>query len=108
MDFELSAEQKALKEEWEVLYREMMKGQPEHWRGQHGAEGDAIYGEGWEDAHDEWQRRLSQIQYEKGLLNIHWPKEFGGQALGPVEQVIHPLAKIFPFLIVKMIDDFQN
>ena len=31
-----------------------------------------------------WQRRLA----EAGLAAVTWPKEFGGQGLGPIEQVI--------------------
>ena len=31
-----------------------------------------------------WQGRLA----EAGLAGVTWPKEFGGQGLGPIEQVI--------------------
>ena len=30
-----------------------------------------------------WQRRLA----EAGLAGVTWPKEYGGQGLGPIEQV---------------------
>ncbi|MEA2340177.1 MAG: hypothetical protein QOG11_254, partial [Solirubrobacteraceae bacterium] len=36
------------------------------------------------DARRAWQRRLA----EGSLAGITWPKEFGGQGLGPIEQVI--------------------
>ncbi|MEA2303241.1 MAG: hypothetical protein QOH43_521 [Solirubrobacteraceae bacterium] len=36
------------------------------------------------DARRAWQRQLA----EGGLAGITWPKEFGGQGLGPIEQVI--------------------
>jgi alkylation response protein AidB-like acyl-CoA dehydrogenase len=35
-------------------------------------------------ARREWQRKLA----EAGLAGVTWPKEFGGQGLGPIEQVI--------------------
>jgi alkylation response protein AidB-like acyl-CoA dehydrogenase len=36
------------------------------------------------DGRRAWQRRLA----EGGLAGLTWPKEFGGQGLGPIEQVI--------------------
>jgi alkylation response protein AidB-like acyl-CoA dehydrogenase len=36
------------------------------------------------DARRGWQRKLA----EAGLAGVTWPKEFGGQGLGPIEQVI--------------------
>jgi alkylation response protein AidB-like acyl-CoA dehydrogenase len=36
------------------------------------------------DARRAWQRQLA----EGGLAGITWPKDFGGQGLGPIEQVI--------------------
>jgi alkylation response protein AidB-like acyl-CoA dehydrogenase len=35
------------------------------------------------DARRAWQRRLA----EAGLAGVTWPKEYGGQGLGPIEQV---------------------
>jgi alkylation response protein AidB-like acyl-CoA dehydrogenase len=35
-------------------------------------------------AHRRWQRRLA----EGGYAGITWPREFGGQGLGPVEQIV--------------------
>jgi alkylation response protein AidB-like acyl-CoA dehydrogenase len=35
------------------------------------------------DARRDWQRRLAQ----EGLAGVTWPKEYGGQGLGPIEQV---------------------
>jgi alkylation response protein AidB-like acyl-CoA dehydrogenase len=37
----------------------------------------------WIDARRAWQRRLA----EAGLAGVTWPQEFGGQGLGPMEQV---------------------
>ena len=35
-------------------------------------------------AHRTWQRKLA----EAGFVGVTWPKEYGGQGLGPLEQVI--------------------
>ncbi len=45
-----------------------------------GASDDAAY----IDSRRTWQRKLA----EGGLAGLTWPKEFGGQGLGPIEQVI--------------------
>jgi alkylation response protein AidB-like acyl-CoA dehydrogenase len=37
----------------------------------------------WVDARRGWQRQLA----EAGLAGVTWPTEFGGQGLGPIEQV---------------------
>jgi len=61
------------------------------WLEQHRAEAPIV--EGPEAIADEaeliaarrvWQRRLA----EAGLAGVTWPKEYGGQGLGPIEQVI--------------------
>jgi alkylation response protein AidB-like acyl-CoA dehydrogenase len=39
---------------------------------------------GYIDSRRGWQRKLA----EAGLAGVTWPKEFGGQGLGPIEQVI--------------------
>jgi alkylation response protein AidB-like acyl-CoA dehydrogenase len=39
--------------------------------------------DGYTDARRAWQRRLAQA----GLAGVTWPQEFGGQGLGPIEQV---------------------
>ena len=33
-------------------------------------------------AHRAWQRELA----EAGLIGVTWPKEYGGQGLGPLER----------------------
>jgi len=45
----------------------------------HGSHEDTAY----IDARRAWQRRLA----EAGLAGVTWPAEFGGQGLGPIEQV---------------------
>jgi alkylation response protein AidB-like acyl-CoA dehydrogenase len=38
----------------------------------------------WIDSRRAWQRKLA----EAGLAGVTWPKEFGGQGLGPIEQIM--------------------
>jgi alkylation response protein AidB-like acyl-CoA dehydrogenase len=71
----------------QAQYREQVRA----WLEEHGSEAPVLRGEGAlrdEDeivaARREWQRKLA----EAGLAGITWPKEFGGQGLGPIEQVI--------------------
>jgi alkylation response protein AidB-like acyl-CoA dehydrogenase len=61
------------------------------WLDEHRDEAPVLRGEGAiEDeeeaiaAHRAWQRKLA----EAGFVGITWPKEYGGQGLGPLEQVI--------------------
>jgi alkylation response protein AidB-like acyl-CoA dehydrogenase len=71
----------------QAQYREQVRS----WLEEHKSEAPVLRGEGAlkdEDeivaARREWQRKLA----EAGLAGITWPKEFGGQGLGPIEQVI--------------------
>ena len=61
------------------------------WLEEHKDEAPVLRGEGAiEDeeaaivAHRAWQRELA----EAGFVGLTWPKEYGGQGLGPLEQVI--------------------
>jgi len=61
------------------------------WLEEHKDEAPVLRGEGAiEDeeaaivAHRAWQRKLA----EAGFVGLTWPKEYGGQGLGPLEQVI--------------------
>jgi alkylation response protein AidB-like acyl-CoA dehydrogenase len=61
------------------------------WLEEHKKEAPVLRGEGAlkdEDeivaARREWQRKLA----EAGLAGVTWPQEFGGQGMGPIEQVI--------------------
>jgi alkylation response protein AidB-like acyl-CoA dehydrogenase len=61
------------------------------WLSEHKDEAPVLRGEGAlkdEDeivaARREWQRKLA----EAGMAGVTWPKEFGGQGMGPIEQVI--------------------
>jgi alkylation response protein AidB-like acyl-CoA dehydrogenase len=71
----------------QAQYRERVRA----WLEEHKSEAPVLRGEGAlkdEDeivaARREWQRKLA----EAGLAGITWPTEFGGQGLGPIEQVI--------------------
>ena len=61
------------------------------WLEEHASEAPVLRGEGAiedEDeavaAHRAWQRKLA----EGGFVGVTWPKDYGGQGLGPLEQVI--------------------
>jgi alkylation response protein AidB-like acyl-CoA dehydrogenase len=68
-------------------YRERVRA----WLEEHKGEAPVLRGENAlkdEDeivaARREWQRKLA----ENGMAGVTWPQEFGGQGLGPIEQVI--------------------
>ena len=61
------------------------------WLEEHASEAPVLEGPGALTEEDEivaarrvWQRKLA----EGGLAGATWPKEYGGQGLGPIEQVI--------------------
>ncbi len=67
------------------------RAQVRSWLDQHAAEAPMLQGPGaLEDEHEiiaarrVWQGKLA----EGGLAGVTWPKEYGGQGLGPIEQVI--------------------
>ena len=67
------------------------RAQVRSWLDQHAAEAPVIAGPDAITDEDEliaarraWQGKLA----EGGLAGVTWPKEFGGQGLGPIEQVI--------------------
>ncbi|HLY49348.1 MAG TPA: acyl-CoA dehydrogenase family protein [Solirubrobacteraceae bacterium] len=64
-------------------YREKVRG----WLGEHAGEAPPRQGSyednAYIDARRGWQRKLA----EAGLAGVSWPKEYGGQGLGPIEQV---------------------
>src|SRR6202035_2835759 len=65
-------------------YREKVRG----WLGEDKGEAPPRSGSsedsGYIDARRAWQRKLA----EAGLAGVTWPREYGGQGLGPIEQVI--------------------
>jgi len=71
----------------QVEYRETVRA----WLEEHKAEAPVLRGEGALTDEDEivaarraWQGKLA----EGGLAGVTWPQEFGGQSLGPIEQLI--------------------
>jgi alkylation response protein AidB-like acyl-CoA dehydrogenase len=67
----------------QAAYREQVRA----WLEQHRDEAPTLRGR--EDpelveAHRTWQRKLA----EGGYVGVTWPKEYGGQGLGPLEQVV--------------------
>jgi alkylation response protein AidB-like acyl-CoA dehydrogenase len=68
----------------QVEYRQKVRGWLEAHKGKapprRGSSEDAAY----IDARRRWQRELA----EAGLAGVTWPREYGGQGLGPIEQVI--------------------
>jgi alkylation response protein AidB-like acyl-CoA dehydrogenase len=67
------------------------RAQVRNWLDQHSSEAPVLSGEGAIEDEQEiiaarraWQGKLA----EGGLAGVTWPKEYGGQGLGPIEQVI--------------------
>ena len=67
------------------------RAQVRSWLEEHKAEAPILHGPGAIEDEDEivaarraWQGKLA----EGGLAGVTWPKEYGGQGLGPIEQVI--------------------
>ncbi len=60
----------------------------QEWLKEHKAEAPVAAGDSgdsaWINSRRKWQDQLA----EAGLAGLTWPKEFGGQGLGPIEQVI--------------------
>ena len=60
----------------------------QEWLKEHKAEAPSNAGDSsdmaWIDSRRKWQDQLA----EAGFAGLTWPKEFGGQGLGPIEQVI--------------------
>ena len=71
----------------QAAYRAKVRG----WLEQHAGEAPVLHGPGALTDEDQivaarraWQGKLA----EGGLAGVTWPKEYGGQGLGPIEQVI--------------------
>lgn len=89
MDYQLNDEQKALQKEWWSFYQEIMKDAPKNWRGNFGNDIDSTYGNGYAESIIGWMRQINAAEDERGYLNLSWPKEYGGQEMGPIEQMLH-------------------
>ena len=85
LDFRLTSEQEALKKEFDNFFREEMKKAPPL-----GAENIYDNDEAW-DFHCYMARRLG----EKGWISRPWPKEYGGQNVPIIEQLLFNEARAY-------------
>ncbi len=58
------------------------------WLGEHKAEAPSPSGDSGDSAYIDTRRAWQDKLAEAGLAGLTWPKEYGGQGLGPIEQVI--------------------
>jgi alkylation response protein AidB-like acyl-CoA dehydrogenase len=81
MDFRFTPEQEALRKEFEDFFVREMKTAPPGWLGTT----EDIYNsdEGWA-----FHRAMGRKLGERGWLSLPWPKQYGGQGHGPIEQLI--------------------
>jgi alkylation response protein AidB-like acyl-CoA dehydrogenase len=81
MDFRFTAEQEALRKEFEEFFVREMKNAPPSWIGTT----EDIY-----DSDENWafHRAMGRKLGERGWLSLPWPREYGGQGHGPIEQLI--------------------
>ena len=82
MDFKLTKEQEALKEEFEDFFRKEMKNAPPEY-GHGGLEGIYATEEGFQ-----FHKYMAKKLGEKGWLSRPWPKEYGGVEAPLMEQLI--------------------
>src|SRR5947209_3663887 len=76
MDVRYPPEAEAYREKVQAFLSEHL---PAHWTG--------IGALGHEEA-DRFTREWRRTLYENGYLAVSWPREYGGQALTPLEQVV--------------------
>ena len=67
----------------QALYRDEVRAWLEANKAQAPARSGSYEDKDYVDARRAWQRRLA----EAGLAGVTWPQEFGGRAMGPIEQV---------------------
>jgi len=80
MDFRFTPEQEQRRKEFEEFCKQIMKeAPPGWWTGEASMESD----EG-----RAFHRKVARKMGEKGYLTLAWPKEYGGQELSPIEQLI--------------------
>ena len=77
MDFRFTPEEEAFREELVTFLEESL---PPDWSG----------GDFPADGDEDWEFTLSMRKKlaQKGWLAMHWPKEYGGAGLSPMEQFI--------------------
>ncbi len=79
MDFEFTPQQRALRREFEEFAIEEAKRKPE---------GYLSYEDSFEEKGWAYHLSVTKKVAEKGWLCLPWPKEYGGQDHGPIEQLI--------------------
>ncbi len=80
MDFNLTPAQQQLKAEFETFFKEEAKRAPVGWMSD---EDIYVSDEGWA-----YHRSVADKLAKKGWISLAWPKEYGGQELGYVEQLL--------------------
>jgi alkylation response protein AidB-like acyl-CoA dehydrogenase len=68
----------------QVEYREKVQGWLKEHKGEAPSRSGSSEDTSYIDARRAWQRKLA----EAGLAGVTWPREYGGQGLGPIEQVV--------------------
>ena len=81
MDFTFTPEQEALRKEFEEFCKEEAKRAPPWWGYKVAPQEESE--EGWA-----YHRSVVEKVAKKGWLCLPWPKEYGGQGHGPIEQLI--------------------
>ncbi len=81
MDFKLSPEQEALRQEFETFFADEEKNAPAGWTGEY--EKAFTTEDGWA-----YHRSVAKKLAKKGWLSLPWPKKYGGRELGHFEQIL--------------------
>ena len=81
MDFRLTPDQQALKEEFEEFFKEEEKNAPKTWVG-------GLFGVFEEEENWTYHRSVAEKLAQKGWLSLPWPKKYGGKEHSYIEQLI--------------------
>jgi len=81
MDFRLTAEQEALKREFEEFFAREESRAPKEWSG-------GLFAIFESDENWAYHRSVAERLAEKGWLSLPWPKEYGGKEHSYIEQLI--------------------
>ncbi len=83
MQIKLTEQQKAVKKQYDDFFREEMKHAPEVYRHQTLLEAMYATDEGWA-----FNQYMKKKLVERGWYVQHWPKEYGGQGAGLMDQLL--------------------
>jgi len=81
MDFKFTQEQEVMREEVRDFFKEEERNAPQEWFGKHEEELET-------DTKWAYHKSVEGKLAQKGWLSLPWPREYGGQELGVVEQAI--------------------